>query len=98
MSRRKNKSWTKCKCGMNVPPKKKCPLCSSNGTAKKAAVAIDDYKLRTFARILDRYGFDYVQGPGLTEGALMLYVVTEDLVRLREAVTLANRKCAELSN
>lgn len=60
---------------------------------KKAVVAIDAWKLATFKRVLDKAGFAYTEGPGLSPGTLFLTVKTATIAELQPVVERAQREC-----
>jgi len=60
---------------------------------KTAGIAIDNWKLPTFKRILEGAGYEFTQHPGLTEGTLLLKVKTEFIADLQPFVEQANREC-----
>ena len=62
---------------------------------KKAAIAIDAWKLPIFSRILVEKGYHYTEGPGLTPGTLFLYVHTDNMQALGQAVLACNQEAAK---
>lgn len=61
---------------------------------KKAAIAIDDWKLPIFKRHLAGAGYTFKQGPGLTKTTLMLTVETNNVAALGAVVQAANNEAA----
>jgi hypothetical protein len=62
---------------------------------KKAAIAIDAWKLPIFSRILVEKGYHYTEGPGLTSGTLFLYVHTDNMQALGQVVLVCNQEAAK---
>ncbi len=62
---------------------------------KKAAIAIDAWKLPIFSRNLVAKGYHYTEGPGLTKGTLLLYVETDNLQALGQTVLACNQEAAK---
>lgn len=62
---------------------------------KKAAIAIDTWKLPIFSRILVAKGYHYEEGPGLTPGTLHLYVHTDNMQALAQVVLACNQEAAK---
>lgn len=62
--------------------------------AKKAAIALDPWKLPIFERHLKQSGYSFENAGLLHEGALILRVETENLVALQEVVKAANTEAA----
>ena len=62
---------------------------------KKAAIAIDAWKLPIFSRILVEKGYHYTEGPGLTKGTLHLYVHTDNMQALAQTVLACNKEAAK---
>ncbi len=61
---------------------------------KKAAIVIDAWKLPIFSRILVDKGYHYTEGPGLVRGTLNLYVHTDNLQALAQAILVCNKEAA----
>lgn len=61
---------------------------------KKAAIAIDEWKLPIFKRHLSQAGYAFEQCTGLTDGTLILTVKTENLEALAVVVKAANTEAA----
>lgn len=61
---------------------------------KKAAIAIDAWKLPIFSRKLVAEGYHYTEGPGLTKGTLFLYVHTDNMQALAQTVLACNKEAA----
>ena len=61
---------------------------------KKAAIAIDDWKLPIFKQRLTEAGYSFKQGPGLTKNTLMLTVDTNNVAALGAVVQAANNEAA----
>ena len=61
----------------------------------KAAIAIDNWKLPIFKRHLKNNGYEFKQANGLTKGAMVLTVVTENLEALAVVVEAANTEAAK---
>jgi hypothetical protein len=57
-------------------------------------VAIDKWKLSIFEKILDREGFEYTQGPGVTNDTLFLHVKSETVAELQPFIIEANNAAA----
>ncbi len=64
----------------------------------KVGIEIDAWKLRIFWVHLNRAGYTFTQGPGVTSNTLMLYVETDDVTSLHKVIKLANQECAEVKN
>lgn len=62
---------------------------------KKAAIAIDAWKLPIFSRNLVAKGYHYTEGPGLTPGTLFLYVETDNMQALGQTVLACNKEAAK---
>lgn len=62
---------------------------------KKAAIAIDAWKLPIFSRNLVAKGYHYTEGPGLTPGTLFLYVHTDNMQALGQTVLACNKEAAK---
>ena len=62
---------------------------------KKAAVAIDAWKLSIFERHLKQAGYAFENAGHLTAGTLVLRVDTTNLVALCEVVKAANTEAAQ---
>ena len=60
---------------------------------KTVGIAIDDYKLATFKRVLEGAGYTFNKHPGLSKGTLFLKVETDDVSKLQPVVEKANREC-----
>jgi hypothetical protein len=61
---------------------------------KKAAIAIDAWKLQIFEEHLTAAGFEYTVGPGVTGDTLLVSVWTETLAELQPVVVEANMAAA----
>lgn len=61
---------------------------------KKAAVAIDDWKLPTFKKHLGDAGYSYTEHPGVTKDTLLLQVQYEWVADLQPIIEAANKECA----
>jgi hypothetical protein len=61
---------------------------------KKAAIGIDDWKLRIFEKYLTAAGFEYTVGPGVTSDTLLISVSTETISELQPIVEQANMAAA----
>lgn len=61
---------------------------------KKAAIAIDNWKLSIFKKHLDAAGYNYTEHPGLTQDTLVLRVNYEQITDLQPVVEAANAACA----
>lgn len=61
---------------------------------KKAAIAIDTWKLPIFSRHLVSKGYHYTEGPGLAPDTLLLTVTTDNLQALAQTVLAANTEAA----
>lgn len=61
---------------------------------KKAAIAIDTWKLPIFSRILVAKGYHYTEGPGLSPGTLLLTVETDNMQALAQTVLACNKEAA----
>jgi len=61
---------------------------------KKAAIAIDAWKLSIFERHLSQSGYTWKQVDGLTANALILTVETKNMVALGAVVKAANDEAA----
>lgn len=60
---------------------------------KKAAVAIDSYKLPVFKKHLDAAGYKFTTAPGVTKDTLTLVVEYEWVADLKPIVEAANAEC-----
>jgi len=56
----------------------------------RIGIAIDDWKLPVFKKILSREGFEYTEGSGVTGDTVILYIETKDTTKLRAATAEAN--------
>lgn len=61
---------------------------------KKAAIAIDDWKLSIFERCLEQAGYQFKNAGLFTTGTLILQVETTNLVALGVVVKAANDEAA----
>lgn len=61
---------------------------------KKAAVAIDDWKLPTFKKHLEDAGYSYTEHHGVTKDTLLLQVQYEWVADLQPIIEAANAECA----
>lgn len=62
----------------------------------RAGIAIDDWKLSIFERHLVTAGYEFEQGPGLTDKTLTIYVETDDVKALHKVVVAANTEAAKM--
>lgn len=62
----------------------------------RVGIAIDDWKLDTFARRLTAAGYPFSKGPGLTPGTLLLSVETMNPAALECVVRAAAAECNEM--
>ncbi len=62
---------------------------------KKAAVAIDSWKLPIFKKMLEDGGYNYTEHPGLTKDTLLLQVMTENIATLQPTIEKAKAECAQ---
>jgi hypothetical protein len=62
---------------------------------KKAAIAIDAWKLPIFSRILVERGFSYTQESGLTEDTYLLIVETDRMQALAQACLACNQEASK---
>jgi hypothetical protein len=62
---------------------------------KKAAIAIDTWKLPIFSRMLVAKGYHYEQVPGLAPDTLLLTVHTDNLQALAQTVLACNNEAAK---
>lgn len=62
---------------------------------KKVAITIDAWKLPIFSRILVAKGYHYEEGPGLSPRTLFLYVHTDNMQALAQAVLACNKQAAK---
>ena len=60
----------------------------------KVGIAIDDWKLKTFSRHLDKGGFKATPHGQLSPGVLFLTVETDDPESLEQVIHAANTECA----
>lgn len=60
----------------------------------KAGIVIDDWKLSIFERHLTQAGYAYKQGPGLTQGTLLMTVRTGNMDALQSVIRAANTEAA----
>jgi hypothetical protein len=60
----------------------------------KIAVAIDNWKLPIFERILRESGYEFEQTKALTRDSLLLMVHTDNLLALAKVVEQANAEAA----
>ena len=63
---------------------------------KKAAVAIDAWKLPVFKKHLDAAQCAYKVGPGITGDTLIITVQYEWVAELKPIIEAANKECAML--
>ena len=79
-------------------PCPKPPLQSDSPPKLRVCIAIDDWKLPTFTRLLKKRGYTVEVGAGLSAGTTHLYVETDDAGALAVVVRECQRKAAELKN
>ena len=60
---------------------------------KTAGIAIDNWKLPTFKRVLKAAGYTFTKHPGLTPGTMLLRVKTDSISDLQPVVEKANKEC-----
>ena len=60
----------------------------------RIGIAIDDWKLPTFQKYLKKTGYTYEQGEGLTPNTFMLYVTTDNPLKLQKVVEKCQNICA----
>lgn len=60
----------------------------------KAGVAIDSWKLDIFRKHLDKAGFKYTVGPGITPDTLLLSVECDWAHKLKPVLERAQAECA----
>lgn len=63
-------------------------------TSKKAAIAVDEWKLQIFERHLQQAGYSWKNAGHLTTGTLVLQVETTNLEALSEVLKAANDEAA----
>jgi len=62
----------------------------------RAGVAVDDWKLPTFRKLLTEAGYTYTEGPGLTFETSMMYVETNDLASLKTILENCQAQCRKI--
>ena len=62
----------------------------------KAAIALDDWKLPTFRKILAEAGYDYTDAGGLTADTTVLTVETDDILKLKKVLERCQRECRSI--
>ncbi len=62
---------------------------------KKAAIAIDSWKLPIFKKMLKAAGYSFDKHPGVTDDTLILTVETDDVQKLTVVVAKANRASSQ---
>jgi hypothetical protein len=62
----------------------------------KAGIAVDDWKLPVFRRVLDEAGYTYKDGGGFAGNCTMLLVETESSLLLAAVVAKANAECERM--
>lgn len=62
----------------------------------KAGIAVDNWKLRTFRRMLSEAGYTYVDGGALTHDATLLTVETDDVLKLKEILEKCQAACRRI--
>ena len=62
---------------------------------KRAAIAIDTWKLPIFKKHLDKAGYTFTEHDGLIRGTLTLHVDYEWVAALKPVVEAANEECAK---
>lgn len=66
--------------------------------ALRVAIVLERWKLAIFEAALDRGGFTYEQGPGVTKDTLTLTVETNEVMALQSVVRAATTTAAETKN
>ncbi len=59
----------------------------------KVGIAVDDWKLPVFRRLLDEAGYEYQDGGALTSDATLLTVETDDTVALKKVIETCQAEC-----
>ncbi len=60
---------------------------------KTAGIAIDEWKLPTFKRVLEGAGYTFTKHQGLTTDTLLLKVKTDSISDLQPVIEKANKEC-----
>jgi len=60
---------------------------------KTVGIAIDQWKLSTFKRVLEGAGYAFTKHPGVTSDTLLLKVKTDSISDLQPFVEKANKEC-----
>jgi hypothetical protein len=60
---------------------------------KTAGVVVDTWKAPTFKKHLDKAGYSFIEGPGLTPGTTLLQVKYEWAAKLQPVIQAANDAC-----
>lgn len=59
----------------------------------KAGIAVDDWKLPVFRRLLAEAGYEYSDGGALTAGTTLLTVETQDMLALKKVLERCQSEC-----
>lgn len=59
----------------------------------KAGIALDDWKLPIFRKILTEAGYAYTDAGGLTFNTTVLTVETDDILKLKKVLERCQREC-----
>lgn len=91
-------NWTVCKCGMKLPPERKCPSCENDGQMQRGAIVVDTYKKQRFAEELCNHGYSFDEAR-LNIDVHSFFIWTDNPFRLKQVVQSINTKLiAEFSN
>lgn len=64
--------------------------------SKKAAVAIDIWKLEIFRKHLNGAGYKFTEHPGVTKESMLLQVEYEWVANLKPVIEAAQLECAKM--
>jgi hypothetical protein len=59
----------------------------------KAGIAVDDWKLPVFRKLLEEAGYEYNDGGQLTPGTTLLTVETNDMLALKAVLEKCQAEC-----
>lgn len=63
----------------------------------KAGIAVEDWKLPVFRRLLTEAGYEYKDGGALTSDTTLLTVETSDMLALKKVIEQCQAMCRKLS-
>lgn len=61
----------------------------------KVGIALDNWKLPIFRKMLSDAGYTYEDGGALTYDSTLLTIVTDNMLRLKDVVAACQRECAK---